>query len=190
MGRSEQAGDDGIGDLVLDDIGRLASPRCMHHDLHIGDVGQGVERHMPQRPEPGQRQHHHSGEDQETIMGAGLDDSGQHHIPPSAFTRSCFDARTFPSLRAVIVTCQEPPDSRTPVPSYSPPPRPVSFAVVVMAAMPMAGIAGIKKVTVTSAPSIAALAGPESFTWKTLLPLCGVLGLVVKLIVACVLGAD
>jgi hypothetical protein len=58
-----------------------------------------------------------------------------------------------------------------------------------MAAIPIAGIAGMKKVAFTSAPSTAAPAGPESFTRKTLLPLCGLVGTVVKSIVACALWA-
>jgi hypothetical protein len=89
----------------------------MRYDLHVRDVGQGVERDMAQGPDPGERQHQHRRKDQEAVAGAALDDPGQHHMPPSALRRSCFAARLFPSLLAVTVTCQEPPDSSVPGPS-------------------------------------------------------------------------
>lgn len=57
-------------------------------------------------------------------------------------------------------------------------PAPFSESVTGMriAAIPIAGMAGMKNVTLTSAPEIGAPLESESFTRKTLLPLCGGLG--------------
>ena len=94
MRRGEQAGDDRIGHLVFDDVGRLACPACVNDHLHVGDVRQRIQRNMLQRPDSGKCEQQHSGKDQEAIARAHFDDSGEHHMPPVAFTRSCFVAMT------------------------------------------------------------------------------------------------
>jgi hypothetical protein len=42
----------------------------MNDHLHVGDVGQGIQRHPALRPDAGQHQQKRSGEDQEAIAGA------------------------------------------------------------------------------------------------------------------------
>ena len=48
--RRQQRGDDRVGDLVLDNVGRLAGPAGMNDHLHVRDVGQGVERNVAAWP--------------------------------------------------------------------------------------------------------------------------------------------
>src|SRR5579883_2845648 len=64
-----------------------------------------------------------------------------------------------------------PPLPRLPVASYMPPPLSLSITTVRMADMPMAGMAGIKNVTVTLAPSTGLPSAPVSLTRSVLFPL-------------------
>ena len=75
--RGKQSGHDRVGNLILDDIGRFI-PRRMNDHLHVGDVGQGIERHPAHRPDAGQHQEKRSGEDEEAIAGAQIDPAGDH----------------------------------------------------------------------------------------------------------------
>src|SRR5258708_5150880 len=59
-------------------------------------------------------------------------------------------------------------------------PLSVRSTLVFIAAIPMAGIAAIKNVTLTCAPLIGAPLDPVSFTLKTLLPFRGGVGSVVS----------
>src|ERR1051326_8076716 len=101
-------------------------------------------------------------------------------MPPVALTRSCFVASVCPFFCAEIVTCHGPPDCRTPLPSYRPFPASFSFDVVVMAAIPIDGIAGIKNVTETAAPGTGVPFARLSFTRMVLLPFRGGVGSVVN----------
>ena len=92
----QKAGDDRIGYLVLDHIRGFAGPACMNNHLHIGDIGQCVQRHMLKRPDAGKREQQHGCEDEESVARADFDYFGEHYIPPVAFTRSCFVAITCP----------------------------------------------------------------------------------------------
>ena len=94
MRRGQQTGHDRIGHLVFDDIGRLACPARMNDHLHVRDIGQRVQRHMLQRPDSGKCQQQHGGKDQEAIARANFNNSGEHYMPPVAFTRNCFVAIT------------------------------------------------------------------------------------------------
>jgi hypothetical protein len=67
--RGKQGRNDRVSNLILDDIGRFI-PRRMNNYLHIGDVGQGIQRHPALRPDAGQHQQKRSGEDEEAIAGA------------------------------------------------------------------------------------------------------------------------
>ena len=51
MRRGEHRGDDRIGHLILDDIGRLAHPFGVDDHLNVGDVRQRVERDSIERPD-------------------------------------------------------------------------------------------------------------------------------------------
>jgi hypothetical protein len=45
--RGEQGGDDWIGDLVFDDVRRLAFPIRVNNDLYVRNIWQGIERNVP-----------------------------------------------------------------------------------------------------------------------------------------------
>ena len=76
-----------------------------------------------------------------------------------------------------------------PEPSYMPPPLSPRLKTVRIAAMPIAGMAGMKKVTVTCAPAIGLPLLSVSLTRNVLSPLCGGEGTVVNSTLACVEGA-
>src|SRR2546423_984373 len=141
---------------------------------------------MAHGPDASQRKQKHGGEDQEAIVGAPLDDSGDHdYIPPVALSVSCLFAIVCPFCCARMLTCHVPPEPRSPLPSYIPPPLSVALMTVFIAAIPIAGIAPMKKVTVTFAPPIGFPSWPVSFTRTMLLPLCGGSGSVVNSTFAC-----
>src|SRR6202047_816242 len=137
-------------------------------------------------PDSSQRKQKYPGEDQEAIVGAPLDDLGDHdYIPPVALSVSCLFAMVCPFCCALMVICQVPPEPRSPLPSYIPPPLSLALMTVFIAAIPIAGIAAMKKVTVTFAPVIGFPSWPVSFTRTMLLPLCGGPGSVVSSTIAC-----
>src|SRR5260370_42049077 len=107
--------------------------------------GSGVEE-----PVPRHNQQESSGEHQESIAGAPLNDPVDHvYIPPVAFTESCLFAITVPFWRATMETCQVPPVPRSPFPSYRPSPLPDRSTLVFIAAIPIAAMAAMKNVTFT-----------------------------------------
>src|SRR5438094_9107006 len=88
-----------------------------------------------------------------------------------------------------MLTCQVPPLSSFPDPSYMPPPLSFRFETVRMAAIPIAGMAGMKNVTVTRDPGTVAPLLSVSLTRNVLSPLCGGEGTVVNSTMTCVEGA-
>lgn len=102
------------------------------------------------------------------------------YIPPLAVMLSFLVAMICPLCRAVTVTCHIPPEPRSPWPSYIPAPLSVLFTTVFIAAIFIEGIAGMKNVTVTSAPEIGCPAGPVNLTWTLLVPFCAGDGSVVN----------
>src|SRR6266481_5568209 len=99
---------------------------------------------MPHGPDSGERKQQHPGENQEVIVRAPLNDSRDHdYIPPLALTVSCLLAIVSPFCWARTVTCQVPPDPRSPLPSYMPPPLSPALMTVLIAAIPIAGIAAM-----------------------------------------------
>src|SRR5438552_3708948 len=99
---------------------------------------------MAHGPDSSQRQQKYCGEDQEAIVCAPLDDSGDHdYIPPMALSVSCLLAIVCPFCLALTVTCQVPPEPRSPLPSYMPPPLSLALITVFNAAIPIAGIAAM-----------------------------------------------
>src|SRR5258708_7443078 len=136
---------------------------------------------MGHGPDSSQRKQKYASEDQESIVCAPLDDSGDHdYIPPVALSVSCLLAIVCPFCCAPTVTCQVPPEPRSPLPSYTPPPLSVALTTHFIAAIPIAGIAAMKKVTETFAPTIGLPSCPVSFTRTMLLPLRGGLGSVIN----------
>src|SRR6266478_8142447 len=141
---------------------------------------------MSHGPDSSEREQKNASEDQEAIVSAPLDDSGDHgYIPPVALSVSCLLAIVCPFCCALMVTCQVPPEPRSPLPSYNPPPLSLALMTVFIEAIPIAGIAAIKKVTVTFAPAIGFPSCSVSFTRTVLLPLCGGLGSVDSSTLAC-----
>src|SRR5664279_5267635 len=110
MGRSEQAGDDGIGNLILKNIWRLSRPTRVHNHLNVGDIWQRIQRHMLERPDASQCEHQYDDENHEAISCAEVNDPREHsYIPPSAFMRNCFVASRVSPCLTTIVNCQSPP---------------------------------------------------------------------------------
>src|SRR5437660_7123744 len=99
---------------------------------------------MAHGPDASQRKQKHSGEDQEAIVCAPLDDSKDHdYIPPVALSVSCLLAIVCPFCCALMVTCQVPPELRSTLPSYMPPPLSLAVITVLIAAIPIADIAAM-----------------------------------------------
>ena len=93
---------------------------------------------------------------------------------------SFFVAMVWPFFCAVIVTCHNPPEPRSALPSYIPAPFSVVFVVVFIAAIPMSRMAGIKNVTVTAAPVIGCPVASVNLTSTVLVPFCAGEGTVVS----------
>src|SRR6266849_9338366 len=184
--RSQEGSDNGVGDLIFDDVGWFAFPVGVNDHLHVGNIRQGVQRNVADGPDSSQCKQKYPSEDEEAIVCAPLDDSGDHcYIPPVALSVSCLLAIVCPFCCALTVTCQVPPEPMSPLPSYIPPPLSLALMTVFIAAIPIAGIAAMKKVTVTFAPVIGFPSLPVSFTRTMLLPLCGGSGSVVSSTIAC-----
>src|SRR6266849_4018273 len=99
---------------------------------------------MAQRPDPTQREQKDPSENQKMIVRAPLDDSGDHdYIPPVALIVSCLFAMICPFRCTLTVTCQLPPEPRSPLPSYTPSPLSAALMTVFIAAIPIAGIAAM-----------------------------------------------
>src|ERR1700694_4100076 len=94
---------------------------------------------MAHGPDSSQRKQKYPGEYQESIVCAPLDDSGDHdYIPPVALSVSCLLAIVCPFCCALMVTCQVPPEPRSPLPSYTPPPLSLASMTVFIEAIPIA----------------------------------------------------
>ncbi len=118
VGSSEESGDDGIGNLVFDDVGRLTFPGNVNDDLNVGNVWQSIKGNVFERPDSGEEKQECSCENQEAIVRAPVNDAGDHgYMPPCACKLSCFVARTAPFLLAVTVTFHVPPLSSVNWPS-------------------------------------------------------------------------
>ena len=88
--RGQQAGDDRIGDLIFDDIGRFTIPSGVDDHLHIRDIRQGVERYVVERPDSRKGQQQDARENQEPVAGARFYESREHvYMPPVALIRNC-----------------------------------------------------------------------------------------------------
>jgi hypothetical protein len=85
--------DDGVRDLILNDIRRFTFPARMHYHLHIRDVRQRVKGNVFERPDSGECQQQDRCEYKKAIVCARFNNSGEHYMPPVAFTRNCFVPR-------------------------------------------------------------------------------------------------
>src|SRR5579875_185680 len=101
------------------------------------------------------------------------------YIPPVADMLSCLVAICLPARVATTVTFHVPPLSRLIGAEYAPSPTGLAVASTRIAAMPIAGIAGMKKTTETSAFVTGLPDELRTVTSTSLLPLWGGLGLVV-----------
>ena len=108
MGGGQKRRDDRIGDLVFNDVGRLPVPWRVDNDLHIGDIGQRIERECAlESPDTSQHQRKSAGEYKKAVAGAPVDPACDHLAP--AITTICFCARVCPFFVASTVTCHVPP---------------------------------------------------------------------------------
>src|SRR5439155_9801747 len=108
----------------------------------IRDIRQGVKRDVSHGPDSRKCEQQHAGEDQKPVVRAPFNDSRDHdYIPPVAFTVICLLAIVCPFCCARMLTCQVPPEPRSPFPSYIPLPLSVALITVFIAAIPIAGIA-------------------------------------------------
>ena len=67
-----------IGDLILDHLRRLARKLGIDDDLHVGEVGNRVERHFRDGVDAGERDKDGGKADQEDVAGRPADERGDH----------------------------------------------------------------------------------------------------------------
>ena len=77
LGRPEQRRGDGIRHLVLEDVG-APIPARVDDDLGVGEVGDRIERDVPDRPHGPDDRDAGQDEDEEPVPGAELDDPLDH----------------------------------------------------------------------------------------------------------------
>ena len=75
---SRLAGREPFGDLVLDHLRRLAGIFGVDDHLHVGEVGDGVERHPRDGVDAGEGDEDGSEPDQEDVAGGPADDACDH----------------------------------------------------------------------------------------------------------------
>ena len=74
----EHLGRDGIGDLVLDDLRRLAGPLGVDDDLHVRQVGDGVQRNVAHGVNAAQHQRDRAQQDDELVLERKIYDAFEH----------------------------------------------------------------------------------------------------------------
>ena len=80
-GGAEQGRHDWVGDLRFDEVGAALPPR-VDDDLRVAEVGQRVERHVPERPGAGERGGAGEQQDQEAMPDRDVDDALDHGVAP------------------------------------------------------------------------------------------------------------
>ena len=78
MRRRKHRGDDRIGHLILDEIGRLPHPFGVDDHLDVGDVRQRVERNSIERPDACKYERQHAEEQHEAVRITPVDSSFDH----------------------------------------------------------------------------------------------------------------
>src|SRR5579872_7574508 len=74
----QKRGHDWVGNLIFDEVRRLAFPVGVNDHLHVRYVGKSVEWDVAERPDSRQHNHQSAGKNQETIICAPFNDSGDH----------------------------------------------------------------------------------------------------------------
>src|SRR5205814_6818874 len=77
LGSNDEARRNRVGDLVFDQIRRASFPIGIDDDLHIAQIGNGIERSLRQRPNATSDAEDDKNDDEESVSGAGLDDALQ-----------------------------------------------------------------------------------------------------------------
>ena len=85
----QHGGGQGIGDLVLHHPWRLAGEGRTDDDLHIGQVGDGIQRHGAHGDDAPGHQQHRQQHDQEAILDRPADQFDDHVITPSRGSNRC-----------------------------------------------------------------------------------------------------
>ncbi len=78
-GCAKHGRDDRIGDLVLHNVGAAIPPR-VHDDLGVAQVGDGIERDVPHRPDPRGDGKTDQQKDEEAVTPGELDDPVNHGL--------------------------------------------------------------------------------------------------------------
>jgi hypothetical protein len=73
-GHRQHGGGDGVGDLFLHHLGRLARKCGANDDLDVGQVGDGVQRRLFDGDEPPACQQQGGQQDQETVLDRPFDE--------------------------------------------------------------------------------------------------------------------
>ena len=110
----DHGADDGVGDLVLDQVGAPPGPVGEDDHLHVGEVGEGVERAGAERPHANGARERDQQDDQEAVPRAVLDDAVDHDA-----TRSVNRSRSggFPGRSICTTSDQGPPMGKRAAPS-------------------------------------------------------------------------
>ena len=81
MRRGEERRNDGIGDLIFDEVRAASGPVRKHDYLNVRQVGNRIERSIHQGPEPSGNGENDTQVDEELVPGAPLDDLFNHVRP-------------------------------------------------------------------------------------------------------------
>src|SRR5207249_11962689 len=85
LGRSNQGGDNRIGDLIFHNLRASARPLAVDNHLHVREVRDGVQRHAQEGPDAPGRGEKDEEEDQEFITRTVFDDFVNHDLPSSTW---------------------------------------------------------------------------------------------------------
>ena len=76
--RGEHCSDDGVGYLILNDVGWLAGPGRINDDLDVGDVRQRIEGNVLHGPDAGEHEQKRTRKDQKRIARTPLNPTVDH----------------------------------------------------------------------------------------------------------------
>src|SRR5262249_19165691 len=102
-----------IGDLVFDHLRRLTGKLRVDDHLHVGEVGNGVERHPQHGVDSGKREKQRRKTHQKTVAGRPADDAADHRGLSGEKVFSAASRLLSESIRKVAVVTTSSP-SRTP----------------------------------------------------------------------------
>src|SRR5262249_11422956 len=99
--RREKRGDDGISDLVLDQIGTTSRPLRRDDDLRVREVRNGVERRVRKRMHPPRHARGHGQQREKGSARTGGDDARDHGALSGARSRLSAATRKLPEVTTV-----------------------------------------------------------------------------------------